>query len=136
MSVKNKGATKRCCYRTCKNDSCRILPENEQSFFSIKFPKPCIKYRHKLINSGERKHINSCIQCNKSELWVKYCRRADVGLKTIGNVTKDTYICSLHCHNKNGPTEAYPNPIDHTKPKNATKVSSLKKINIYFNNNR
>ena len=72
-----------------------------------------IKYRHKLINSGERKHINSCIQCKKSELWVKCCRRADLGLKTIGNVTKDMYICSLHCHNKN-----------------ATKVSSLKKINI------
>lgn len=131
MSVKYKGATKRCCYGACKNDFRRITSKSMKSYFFIKFPKPCISYRHGLLDCGKRKHINMCRQCKKSELWVKYCRRADDGLKSIDHVTKDTYICSLHFHGKNGPTEAYPNPIDHAKSNNATIVSIFKKIKTH-----
>ena len=127
MAMKNKGASKRCCYCTCKNDSHRISPKDEQSFVFIKFAKPCISYRHKLINCVKESISIFVLSVKKSEQWVKYCRRADEGLRTIENVTKDAYICSLHFYNKTGPTNAYPNPIDHMKSAvNPVKVSFVK----------
>ena len=40
--------------------------------------------------------------------WVESCGRKYF---TIKNVTKDTYMCSLHFVGGNGPTDEYPDPI-------------------------
>lgn len=120
MESKKKGATKHCCYGTCNSDS-RFL-QNDSIFF-IRFAKPCVQYRHKLIKEGERKHINSCPQCKKCQEWVKKCHRADSRFQNIDDVKKDTYICSLHFHGNEGPTEQYPDPMTEKKLQSLNEVS-------------
>ncbi|XP_033221845.1 uncharacterized protein LOC117176010 isoform X2 [Belonocnema kinseyi] len=53
-----------------------------------------------------------CEACRKCNKWVKLCGRKDSKFKSIRNVTKDTYICSLHFFGDSGSTEEYPDPIE------------------------
>jgi len=47
----------------------------------------------------------------KCKRWVNACRREGFNLS---NVTKDTYICSLHFVGNKGPTVDHPDPIPAT----------------------
>lgn len=46
-----------------------------------------------------------CCECLK---WMKACGRDRF---SVENITKDTYICSLHSVGSKGPTEHHPDPI-------------------------
>ena len=83
--------TKHCCYGDCKSDS-RTLESNSNIYFigfGNGFPKPKV-------------------DLEKCKRWVQNCGRKYF---TIDNVTKDTYICSLHFVGGNGPTDEHPDPI-------------------------
>ncbi|KAL3873450.1 hypothetical protein ACJMK2_036566 [Sinanodonta woodiana] len=81
--------TKHCCYGSCRSDS-RYQKDGVWFIgFGNGFPKP-------------DKEKERCM------LWVHNCGRRDF---TIKNVTKDTYICSLHFVGGNGPTKAHPDPV-------------------------
>ena len=83
--------TKHCCYGDCKSDS-RTLESNCNIYFigfGNGFPKPKV-------------------DLEKCKRWVQNCGRKYF---TIDNVTKDTYICSLHFVGGNGPTDEHPDPI-------------------------
>ena len=47
----------------------------------------------------------------KCERWIRACRREGFG---ADEVTKHTYICSLHFIGGSGPTVEHPDPIDAT----------------------
>lgn len=93
LSVR-KGTTKRCCYGVCKSDT-RYKSFKTNTYYFINFPKPCLEYRKKVINSSTKIHIKTCQKCSKCDSWVKKCGRSDRGFKSIDDVTKDTYICIL-----------------------------------------
>ncbi|XP_044740315.1 uncharacterized protein LOC123301570 isoform X2 [Chrysoperla carnea] len=111
LSVR-KGTTKRCCYGVCKSDT-RYKSFQTNRFYFINFPKPCLEYRKKIIKSSSKLHIKACAKCAKCELWVKKCGRSDRGFRSIDDVTKDTYICSLHFLGESGPTEQNPDPLSY-----------------------
>ncbi|XP_046608754.1 uncharacterized protein LOC124299533 [Neodiprion virginianus] len=111
LSVR-KGTTKRCCYGVCKSDT-RYKSFKGNTYYFINFPKPCLEYRKKIIKSSSKLHIKACAKCAKCELWVKKCGRSDRGFRSIDDVTKDTYICSLHFHGESGPTEKNPDPLSY-----------------------
>ncbi|XP_046484915.1 uncharacterized protein [Neodiprion pinetum] len=111
LSVR-KGTTKRCCYGVCKSDT-RYNSFKGNTYYFINFPKPCLEYRKKIIKSSSKLHIKPCAKCAKCELWVKKCGRSDRGFRSIDDVTKDTYICSLHFHGESGPTEKNPDPLSY-----------------------
>lgn len=96
--------TKHCVYSECNSDSRYSDRAHMQGVFFMPFPKP-------------RKIFNKCVT------WVKACRRGK--RFTIDDVTKDTYICSLHFIGGNGPTEINPNPV----PATSTLVV---KVCLYF----
>ncbi|GBP13546.1 Zinc finger protein 432 [Eumeta japonica] len=64
-----------------------------------------------MLTLPEKKHIKSCLKCKKCELWVKKCSRTDKKFRSLANVTKNTYICSLHFYGESGPTTDYPDPL-------------------------
>ncbi|XP_028137934.2 uncharacterized protein LOC114332348 [Diabrotica virgifera virgifera] len=105
-----KGAAKRCRYGKCKNDT-RYKSDNDDTYYFISFPKPCLEYRKKRIKISAEEHIKRCSKCTKCNLWVKNCGRK--GFRSIDNVTKDTYICSLHFYGESGPTDMNPDPLIH-----------------------
>ena len=111
LSVR-KGTTKRCRYGVCKSDT-RYKSFKANTYYFISFPKPCLQYRKKIIKTSDKLHIKTCSKCAKCELWVKKCGRSDRGFKSIDDVTKDTYICSLHFHGESGPTEMNPDPLSY-----------------------
>ena len=45
----------------------------------------------------------------KAKRWLHACGRKN--LNRIEQIKKDTYICSLHCVDKKGPTEEHPDPV-------------------------
>ncbi|XP_044741264.1 uncharacterized protein LOC123302404 [Chrysoperla carnea] len=110
MQPVRKGATKRCCYGVCKSDT-RYKSFKTETYYFINFPKPCLPYRKKMIKTSDKVHIQTCSKCKKCDLWVKKCGRNDRRFRSIDNVTKDTYICSLHFYGESGPTEEYPDPL-------------------------
>lgn len=112
MMLVKKGATKRCCYGVCKSDT-RSRTFQDNQYYFINFPKPCLDYRKKVIKCSSKVHIKTCPKCRKCALWVKKCGRSDRGFRSINDVTKDTYICSLHFYGESGPTERYPNPLSY-----------------------
>ena len=44
----------------------------------------------------------------KCRLWLKACAREGF---TVANITKETYICSLHFVGGKGPTHDHPDPV-------------------------
>ncbi|XP_072385766.1 uncharacterized protein [Diabrotica undecimpunctata] len=109
-----KGTTKRCRYGACKSDTrTRFKSAKENPYYFINFPKPCLEYRKKNIKTSAEVHIKTCSKCSKCNLWVKKCGRSDRGFKSIDNVTKDTYICSLHFYGESGPTQMNPDPLSY-----------------------
>ena len=82
--------TKHCYYRVCRSDSRYGCREHIKGVSSMPFPKP---------------HIDLA----KSERCVKACKRE---LFVINNITKHTYICSLHFIGLTWPTDEYPDPVD------------------------
>ena len=82
--------TKHCCWGDCKSDSRTGCPQGVYFIgFGNGFPKP------------HGKDTEKCLR------WVESCGRKYF---TIKNVTKDTYMCSLHFVGGNGPTDEYPDP--------------------------
>lgn len=124
-----KGTTKRCCYGLCKSDT-RYKSFKTNTYYFINFPKPCLEYRRKIIKSSSKIHIKTCAKCAKCDLWVKKCGRSDRGFRSIDNVTKDTYICSLHFLGESGPTEENHDPLSYQEfqyiDKSINKVSKAR----------
>ena len=85
-------ATKHCCYGVCDSDSRYSDRDRMKNVFFISFPKPS-------------RDLQKCRR------WIQSCRRDNFGIE---NVTKDTYICSLHFVGGNGPTDDNPDPIPAT----------------------
>ncbi|KAM4574074.1 uncharacterized protein V3H82_008823 [Fundulus diaphanus] len=81
--------TKHCCYGVCRSDTRYGHRDHMKGVFFIPFPKP-----------------RSLAQ--KCQRWIRACNREDF---TAQNVTKDTYICSLHFVGGKGPTAEFPDPI-------------------------
>lgn len=88
--------TKHCCFGVCRSDSRYGDRDHMKGVFFIPFPKP-------------RRYPEKC------QRWLRACRREGF---TVKNVTKDTYICSLHFVGGKGPTIENPDPI----PATATSV--------------
>uniref|UniRef100_A0A8C6SJG8 THAP-type domain-containing protein n=2 Tax=Neogobius melanostomus TaxID=47308 RepID=A0A8C6SJG8_9GOBI len=84
--------TKHCCFGVCRSDSRYGHRDHMKGVVFIPFPKP-------------RRALEKC------ERWVRACKRE--GFKAE-NVTKDTYICSLHFVGGKGPTLENPDPIPAT----------------------
>ena len=83
--------TKHCCWADCKSDS-RCLDAISKIYFiglGNGFPHPV-------------KNLEKC------KRWVQNCSRKYF---SVANITKDTYICSLHFVGGHGPTEEHPDPI-------------------------
>ena len=102
--MQNKGATKHCCYDLCKSDSRypKAFPEGTEF---IHFPKP-------------RKITDSMTEWQKKQESAK-TDKAKQGLHAYGRkgqfdrveqITKDTYICSVHFVGGKGPTDDNPDP--------------------------
>ena len=102
-SSARKGATKHCCWGACNTDS-RFLDKNPNGTFFIRFPKPG-KLKDSMTD-WEKQQIKQATE--KCMRWVHCCGRKNF---TINNITKDTYICSLHFVGNNGPTEESPDPL-------------------------
>ncbi|XP_021163678.2 uncharacterized protein LOC105939306 [Fundulus heteroclitus] len=81
--------TKHCCYGVCRSDSRYAHRDHMKGVFFIPFPKP-----------------RSLAQ--KCQRWIRACNREGF---TAQNVTKYTYICSLHFVGGKGPTAEFPDPI-------------------------
>ncbi|XP_006818134.1 uncharacterized protein LOC100371622 [Saccoglossus kowalevskii] len=96
-------ATRHCCYGLCRSDSRYGYRESMKGVYFIPFPKP---------------HLGM----EKSLRWVRACRRENF---TVSNITKDTYICSLHFIGGEGPTAEHPDPIPATAT--STQVQQMKK---------
>ncbi|KAM9773113.1 lethal(3)malignant brain tumor-like protein 2 isoform 2-T2 [Syngnathus typhle] len=84
--------TKHCCFGFCRSDSRYAHRDHMRGVFFISFPKP-------------RRNKEKCIR------WVEACKRQGF---TVENVSKHTYICSLHFVGRNGPTSENPDPIPAT----------------------
>ena len=83
--------TKHCCWADCKSDS-RYLDAHSKIYFiglGNGFPHPV-------------KNLEKC------KRWAQNCSRKYF---SVANITKDTYICSLHFVGGHGPTEEHPDPI-------------------------
>ena len=52
-----------------------------------------------------------CAGCKKCDMWVRLCALKDEYFRSIKNVKKDTYICSLHFIGESRPTEKFPDPV-------------------------
>ncbi|XP_077996416.1 uncharacterized protein LOC144449712 [Glandiceps talaboti] len=98
--------TKHCCYGVCRSDSRYSDRDHMKDVFFIPFPKPTKDFE-------------------KCRRWTKSCRRDNFGPE---NVSKDTYICSLHFIGGSGPTDLNPDPIPAVfSPEQAEKISRKRK---------
>lgn len=97
---KTAGAKKHCCFGTCRSDS-RYNSNN--LFYFLPFPKPCKSFRQGIITGGIKTHCKQCPTCCKADLWVQLCNQKisprKQSLRSISDITKDTYIYSLQHHN-------------------------------------
>ena len=93
----NMVATKRCAWGTCRNDSRypHLLTKNEKGDEArfYRFPAP------KRWKASAEKRKRCIVACHRGDSFV--CGR-------------DSYICSLHFTDKNGPTPENPDPISAT----------------------
>lgn len=97
-------ATKHCCWGICKSDS--RYPERMPSGTTfIRFAKPGKIREH--MTDWEKQKANQ--QTVAAKRWMHACGRKD--FSKLEQITKDTYICSLHFINGKGPTENNPDPI-------------------------
>ena len=99
-----KRGKKHCCFGTCKSDTRRLhlLPEGIQF---IPFPKPG-KIRDGMTEL-EKDKIR--MKTEKTKRWIHLCGRKD--FTSIDQVTKNTYMCTLHFPTLAGPTDEYPEPF-------------------------
>ena len=118
------GASKRCCYRLCKSDSRTKDFYENFNFYFITFPKPCLAYKQNRIEKSKlQSHIKGCYKCKKCSNWVRLCGRSDTRFKSMINVSKDSYICSLHFVGESGPTEENPDPVKYEFSSKTQKVN-------------
>ena len=102
--MQNKGATKHCCYGLCKSDSRypKTFPEGTEF---IRFPKP-----RKITDSmTEWQKKQESAKTDKAKRWLHACGRKGQ-FDRVEQITKDTYICSLHFVGGKGPTDGNPDP--------------------------
>ncbi|XP_062587836.1 uncharacterized protein LOC134249507 [Saccostrea cucullata] len=81
---------KHCSFGTCNSDSRYKDKLNGAKF--IPFPKP-------------KTNLHKCMR------WIALCHRPQHQLN-VNKITKDTYICTKHFFNIDGPTAEYPDPCD------------------------
>ena len=99
-----KEATKHCCSGKCKSDS-RYPEQMPDGTTFIRFPKPG-KIRENMT-PWEREQAK--LKTDKAMRWQYLCGRKD--FTKLEQITKDTYICSLHFIGSKGPTDDNPEPI-------------------------
>ena len=100
-----RGTTKHCCWGLCKSDS-RYIEKTPVTVF-INFPK-----LGKIKDSmTEWEKGQAMLKTEKAKRWVHACGRTKF---TLNNITKDTFICSLHFVGGKGPTDDNPHPINAT----------------------
>ncbi len=84
-----KGATKHCCWGTCKSDS-RYSEKMPVRTEFLRFPKPGIMKDG--LTDWEKKREQE--KTKKAERWLHACGRKD--FCRLSDIKKDTYICTLH----------------------------------------
>ncbi len=111
---------KHCCWGICKSDSRRPKEMPDGTSF-ISFAKPG-KIRDGMTEweIGQAK-----LKMEKAKRWLYLCGRKD--FCKVDQITKDTYICSLHFDGSKGPTEEHPDPILDTLSKSELARSATRK---------
>ena len=122
---------KHCCYGLCTSDSRypEKLPEGTKFYFKFyPFTKP--GYIKETMTNWEKEKQNQ--RTEKARRWLKACGRKD--FNSIEQITKHTYICSLHFID---PIEENPDPVHATsmtervgkrkRPKERLQLPSKKK---------
>lgn len=92
-----RGTTKHCCWGLCKSDS-RYPEKLSQDTTFVRFAKPGI------IKDGmtDWEKNQAMLKTDKARRWLLACGRKD--FNHVNQITKDTYICSLHFINGIIPT--------------------------------
>lgn len=80
---------KTCVFSQCKSDSRTIDKDVCSEILFVPFPQP----------------FRDVAKCRR---WLRVCRSHNFG---IAQITRFTYVCSLHFVGGRGPTEIYPDPI-------------------------
>ena len=99
---------KHCCYGLCTSDSRypEKLPEGTKFYFKFyPFTKP--GYIKETMTNWEKEKQNQ--RTEKARRWLNACGRKD--FNSIEQITKHTYICSLHFID---PIEENPDPVHAT----------------------
>ena len=102
--MERKGATKHCCWGTCKSDS-RYPDKLPEGTVFIRFAKPG-NIKDSMTEWEKRQQIE---KSTKAKRWQHACGRRD--FDRLDQITKDTYICSLHFVERTGPTVDNPDPF-------------------------
>ena len=102
--MNKKGATKHCSQGLSNIDS-RYPERMREGAFFIRSAKP--GRLKDTISDWERQQ--GFKKTEKAKRWLHACGRKN--LNRIEQIKKDTYICSLHCVDKKGPTEEHPDPV-------------------------
>ena len=98
-----KGATKHCCWGNCTNDT-RYPHKFPPGTYFMPFPK--VGRIKESMTQWEKNRQNE--RTEKAKKWIHACGRKNFGIK---NITRSTYICSIHFVGGHGPTEADPCPL-------------------------
>lgn len=111
---RTKNGGKVCAMGNCKSNG-RKLPEDTPIFF-IPFPKPCKKFTEENLNAmlhgTIRTHKTSdCDTCSKAQRWIYLCRRNDILLQKLDDITFSSYVCTKHFVDPEGPTTLHPDPL-------------------------
>lgn len=91
-----RDATKHCCWGKCNSDS-RYPERLPKETYFIRFPKPG-RIRD---NMTEWEKNQAKLKTEKAKRWQYLCGRKD--FQNLKQITKDTYICSLHFVGGKGP---------------------------------
>eukprot|EP00794_Sanderia_malayensis_P010599 gene10599-11720_t len=102
--MERKKATKHCCWGVCKSDT-RYPDRMPEGTTFFPFAKPG-RFREGMTK-WEQDQAKK--KTERAKRWLHACGRKD--FSNIKQITKDTYICSLHFANALGPTEEHPDPV-------------------------
>ena len=102
--MEKKSTTKHCCWGVCKSDTRYPdrMPEGT-TFFPFAKPGRLREGMTKWEQDEAKKRTD------RAKRWLHACGRKDFA--NTKQITKDTYICSLHFEDPSGPTEENPDPI-------------------------
>ena len=118
--MSGKRATKHCYWGTCKSDS-RYPEKMPAGTTFIRFPKP--ESIHENMTHWEKEQA----KLKMEKHWQYLCGHKD--FNNLRQITKDTYICSLHFVDNKGPTDENPEPILAIKSRQKLQTKSTKAEN-------